>query len=307
MRTVRRNIDLQGAPSRVFGKQWIFGVGPQKCGTSWIHELLKTSGAARVPAPVKETFFFDRRFAKGFAWYAAHFANGEGTVFAEVAPTYFHSRSALRRIAAYVPHANILVTLRDPLDRLVSLHRHYLRYGLAKGSLKDVLDAKPELFESSLYGSCLAEICSLYPRNQVSVLLLEDLLENPRTWIAKLNELLSGRLPEELESLGVVNESRAPGNFYVARLASSIADFLRDRRVFWPIEAARRCGVKEAVFSRRSERRRPSAAAEADEETALRSVAPYLRAIYQDLSAPLVGVPTERRLGWLSRLSRYIH
>ncbi len=39
-------------------------IGPQKAGTTWIYEYLKTLPGVCVPVKVKETFFFDKYYHK---------------------------------------------------------------------------------------------------------------------------------------------------------------------------------------------------------------------------------------------------
>src|SRR5207244_12876712 len=109
-----------------------------------------------VPTNVKWSFFFYLPHEKGIACCASHFREvPEGARAVEVAPTYFHAPGAPRRIAAVNPQCRIVITLREPVGRLVSLYHHEQRYGMIpvhEGLLR-ALDTHPELLESSRYAT----------------------------------------------------------------------------------------------------------------------------------------------------------
>ena len=67
-----------------------FVIGPPRTGTTWLYEVLREHTV--LPAPTKETRFFDTHFHRGLDWYAAHFPSSTGDrMVGEVAPTYFAS------------------------------------------------------------------------------------------------------------------------------------------------------------------------------------------------------------------------
>ena len=71
-------------------------IGPQKTGTTWIHEYLRLSGHVVLPRGVKETHFFDKYFDKGVQWYASHFKEGDRIV--EVGASYFDKSDVPYRV-----------------------------------------------------------------------------------------------------------------------------------------------------------------------------------------------------------------
>jgi Sulfotransferase family len=111
-------------------------------------------------------------------------------------PLYLQSRVALPRIAELKPDARIIVSLRDPIDRMVSAHGvrtlngdetagldQALRAELARVRGRDQHDVKdpPQgpYLEASLYGENLQHLFQSFPRDQVLVLHLEDLAQDP--------------------------------------------------------------------------------------------------------------------------------
>src|ERR1700739_3448755 len=88
-------------------------VGPPRTGTTWLHGLLYNR--ACLPHHTKETYFFDRFYAKGLDWYASYFDYCDGTrALGEVAPTYFPYTEARQRISRDMPRCKIICTFRDP-------------------------------------------------------------------------------------------------------------------------------------------------------------------------------------------------
>ena len=121
-----------------------FVVGPPRTGTSWLHEVL--SRHTNLPAPTKETRFFDLHFHRGVKWYRAHFPNlRPDRLSGEVAPTYFASVDARRRIAKTVPAAKLIFIFRNPIQRVVSLYRVKRAYGLCPYSFEEALERDSEL------------------------------------------------------------------------------------------------------------------------------------------------------------------
>ena len=70
-------------------------VGPDKAGSSWLHEvLLKHPDVYLTPA--KDLYFFDRYYDRGSSWYAAQFRDArQEKIVGEVCQDYlFHPEAA---------------------------------------------------------------------------------------------------------------------------------------------------------------------------------------------------------------------
>jgi hypothetical protein len=159
----------------------IFFVGPPRTATTWLHSVLQD----RMNLPrTKETVFYDRRYGLGFGWYLAHFDHrADHLPKAEIAPTYFFSNLARRRILASAGRVKIVVTLRDPADRLYSLYRLRYSNGDFGWSLEDACEHDEEFStatESSLH---LAAWQDCFGAANVLTLLYEDLIADPQAFV----------------------------------------------------------------------------------------------------------------------------
>src|ERR1700676_3185895 len=91
-------------------------VGPQRTGTTWVHEVLKPH--LGLPRGIKETDFFLKNYAKGMQWYLEFFRGyPPQMLLGEVDPNYFGEDVVRERIEKDIPGAKIVVTLRDPVER----------------------------------------------------------------------------------------------------------------------------------------------------------------------------------------------
>lgn len=128
------------------------GIGPPKCGTTWLDAALRRHPEILLPRSVKEVFYFSRYHDRGSEWYRGLFSDAEHFVAAgEISTNYILQRSSLDRIAAFDPGIKIVVMLRDPADRLISHYRMLLENAAVTGSLEEVIASKGYLVRYSEY------------------------------------------------------------------------------------------------------------------------------------------------------------
>ncbi|MCP4069034.1 MAG: sulfotransferase domain-containing protein [Phycisphaeraceae bacterium] len=130
-RTAVRRWRLLSAGLRVLPDFLI--IGAMKSGTSSLFHYL-TQHPELVPAFEKEIHYFDQDEASfggrtgALAWYRSHFPikamiPSRSLVY-EATPKYLCHETAARRIAAVVPNARLVLTLRNPSDRAISHYFH---------------------------------------------------------------------------------------------------------------------------------------------------------------------------------------
>ena len=127
-------------------------VGPQRTGSTWLHQHLTQHPAICFPQDVKETMFFDRYYEKGLSWYTAHFTHrGEKQLCGEIAPTYFDVDVVPTRLHQLNPECRIIINLRNPVSRTLSLYRHHLSKGRVRGSFEEAVLQMPRIIDSGKY------------------------------------------------------------------------------------------------------------------------------------------------------------
>jgi sulfotransferase family protein len=225
-----------------------FVVGPPRTGTSWLHEVLNQH--TNLPAPTKETRFFDVHFHRGLKWYQAHFRVPlPDRPSGEVAPTYFASAQARKRIAEVIPRARLIFIFRNPVQRVVSLYRTKRAYGMLPWSLEESLRHDPELIASGQYATNLREWQRIFPRNQLLITTYDDLRNNPQLFIDRVSGflgipqiMLMERQLKRMHSSGTMTEPRC---YLATRSATILADWCKARRLDHVVAA-----VRDSVFMR---------------------------------------------------------
>ena len=163
-------------------KPTFIGLGAQKAASSWIYTVLKDHPQIGVSEP-KELDFFSNFYEFGFQWYERFFDDCRGCrAVGEVSPTYLPSVEAPARARDYDPELRIVVSLRDPVARALSNHLHEVREGrLDKSDLsfETGLANSPMYVERSRYAAQLRRWFDMFDREQVLVLLQEEIVAAP--------------------------------------------------------------------------------------------------------------------------------
>jgi hypothetical protein len=108
----------------------------------------------------------------------------------EASPTYLYYTAAAGNIREAIPHAKLIALLRDPADRAYSAWLHLVRDGHEALSFSDALLEEPARIQRGLdaawhyrafgfYFEKLKPYYALFPREQILVLLQEDLMQHP--------------------------------------------------------------------------------------------------------------------------------
>jgi Sulfotransferase domain len=115
-------------------------IGAQKCGTTFLYQLLVQHPHVK-PAFAKEVHYFDLNFRQGDKWYRSHFplrmSNSRRYITGESSPYYLFHPHAPRRASAVVPDAKLIVLLRNPVDRAYSHYQHQVKR--VKGERRETL------------------------------------------------------------------------------------------------------------------------------------------------------------------------
>ena len=172
-------------------------VGVQKGGTTALHAYLADYPDVALGDP-KEVHFFDDETqdwaSPDYRAYHAHFPEPAGRPCGEATPIYLYWKDSLERIAAYNPAMQLIVVLRDPVQRAWSHWRmEYARGAETQPFAWCIREGRQRLFgagpwgfhrefsyvERGYYGEQLERAFALFPRQQVLVLKSEDLRAAP--------------------------------------------------------------------------------------------------------------------------------
>jgi hypothetical protein len=228
-------------------------IGAQRCGTTWLDQHLRRHPQVYLPARTKEVHFFDTYYQRGMDWYLDYFPRREipaqACAIGEITPRYLFAPLAVSRIHRQLPHARLIVMLRNPADRA------YSQYGLSvvkqarEGGFETFLEQNYEAFYRGLYADQLRRVFALFPPEQVLVLIFEEVMADPHAALRQVCAFLQIRqdLFEGQDLAAKVGESRRPARPALRRLATALGKYVRDRDQDWIVAAARRLGA-DRVF-----------------------------------------------------------
>jgi len=159
-------------------------IGPDKAGSSWLHEVLLRHPQVFL-SEAKDLYFFDRYYDRGLDWYQAQFARAgaDHKVVGEICQDYLFHPEAASRIRRDLKDVRLMVTLREPASRAYSSYLYMLKHGEDVGTFREALTRRPELLDHGRYGAALRRFLELFPRDDVHVALFDHLQQAPQAFI----------------------------------------------------------------------------------------------------------------------------
>ncbi|GAA5521912.1 sulfotransferase domain-containing protein [Aliifodinibius salicampi] len=229
-------------------------IGPQRTGTTWVYKQLKKHQELCFPKNVKETMFFDQHYEKGLEWYYWHFRHkSDKQLLGEIAPTYFDEEKVPERIHSVNVDCKIFITLRNPISRAQSLFHHHLRKGRVDRDFSSSIEDIPRIISAGKYSKHIPRWMNQFGKNDVHVLLLDDIKNEPKDTLRKITNLLD--IPTISLDNGIdnkVNPATMPENITIAKYGAILATFLRSKRLHKVVEFGKRLGLK-SIFSGRED------------------------------------------------------
>lgn len=217
-------------------------LGAAKAGTTSLFGWLSDHPFV-APARQKEVHYFDYNYFRGEGWYRKHFPrrderdrfaaeHGRPFVTGEASPSYLSHQWAPQRLASLLPHAKLLIVLRNPVDRAYSQFQMSRREGeeplesFAQAIAAEEARLEPErarmlsdhwynswpigcwsYLMRSRYAEQIERWMQLFAREQFHFLSLEQLSADPQGTLARVHEFL-GLSPHEYRQLPALHVAR---------------------------------------------------------------------------------------------------
>lgn len=216
------------------------GIGALKSATSWLFHCIEEHPdlLTAEKANNKEINFFNFNFYKGYQWYENLF-EFDGRLAGEYSSLYFHNRMVPERIYDYNPDMKLILSLRNPVDRLISHHKHELRRGRLPKShhnLVKAIESNPLYLSIGQYATHLERFLNFFPRKQILVIFLNDIREDPKRISRRLYKFMSVNpeyMPKKLKERR--NVSHVPRSRTLQALRFKTSSWLRNNFGDWAI------------------------------------------------------------------------
>ena len=191
-------------------------LGAQKAGTTALYAYLRWHPDITGPS-FKEVSFFDRHYAYGERWYRAHLPIKRGALVGEASPSYLFHPVAPERVQQMIPDARLIALLRDPVERAFSHYQHEVALGREELSFEDAIAREDDRMQGEvermvqdptyfshawwnytyvsrgLYAEQLERWYAVFPREQLLVLLTDELAADTAGTYARVLDFLGAR------------------------------------------------------------------------------------------------------------------
>jgi len=166
-------------------------IGPGKSGTTWMYKMLSQHPEICV-SKTKETLFFQDYFKKGIKWYERFFKHCHGfQVIGEFSNTYFWSPVVPQRIyRTFKNNIKLITCLRNPIDYIFSVYLFMAKHGLTNLTFEEALEKEVEMKKRFLFYKCLKGYMDVFSRENICILIFDDLCKDPVTFLKKIYEFL---------------------------------------------------------------------------------------------------------------------
>jgi hypothetical protein len=235
-------------------------IGTQRGGTTSLYRYLKAHPSIGASSN-KDVHFFDRRFHKGVSWYRGHFpthiekflaerSHGRPFLTGEASPSYLFHPHAPRRAAQVLPHARLIVLLRDPVSRAYSQYHHARKLGFEHLSFEEAIEAEEERFarehervlqdehyysetykhlsylRKGIYVDQLKAWMSVFPREQFLILKSEEFYADPAATFKQVLAFLG--LAQEAVPVGQQQYKPYNNNTYSSKMDPAMRKRLQE-------------------------------------------------------------------------------
>lgn len=214
-------------------------IGAAKAATTWLQLCLQEQSSVFMPDP--ETHYFSRNYHHGADWYDGFFADApEGVLIGEKSNSYFEQPDAMQRIKTDLPEARLILQFRNPIERAYSDYCMLYRRGEVDARIEDHFkEDSPfgdRFLEGGRYGHHIDHIDSLFPAEQVLILVYDDVKARPAAHLDRVRTFLGlaeltpidARVKDKTEAILPLPVRRV-----LKGLKPAVAPFREDRWFAW--------------------------------------------------------------------------
>jgi hypothetical protein len=178
----------------------------------------------------KEPAYFAQNYFKGVEWYNSFFAdyNGEKAV-GEATVEYMVNENSAKRIKNDLPNAKFIFILRNPYERANSHYWHRIKKrNISKNlSFKKLISSGEDSFpiRYGLYYTHLKRFLNVFPKEQIKILMLEDLKRDRERVFKEIFKFLEVNPDVKIDYKGDKNTAKIQKSF----ILEDTLDYFREK------------------------------------------------------------------------------
>ena len=211
------NSRVESLPNLIVG-------GAQKCGTTSLHQFLKSHPDIFFPESPQEIHYFDidENYRRGLDHYRDFFRDQDGQkIIGQTSPLYLYESKVAERIHRDLDAVKFIFILRNPVERAYSHYWHEIRYGYETKSFEEALKLESirvakdfacrrhfSYVGRGFYAEQLQRFYSLFPRHDILVIKFEEFLRK-RERVADQCARFLGIDPDGFDTRNIERHNRA--------------------------------------------------------------------------------------------------
>lgn len=203
------------------------GIGAPRCATTWIYQCLKEHPQICMSVPKETNYFLSSKKTKD---YKSYFKDCKiSQLKGEFSTHYiFYPDKVIPRMKTQNQNVKLIVCLRNPIERAYS---HYLFNKSFGGicsffSFRQALNKEKILIKGGLYYSLLKKFYASFPRENILVLIYEDIQKDPLKFIQNIFKFLKVDDSFVPPSLNKKLNPRTDSRLYFPILSQTISKFV---------------------------------------------------------------------------------
>ena len=170
------------------------GVGAAKAGTSWISAVLDAHPQVCMGKNKELDYFLEKMplymqqqlgttetkmRPKGVDWLKKQFTHCQpDQLKGEYSPRYFNDPGSPRLIHDHNPDCKLIFNFRNPVDAVWSFYHHYRVFHPVDISFEEAFESMPEGRAYFTYINWIVRWLEYFPREQIHVILMDDIKED---------------------------------------------------------------------------------------------------------------------------------
>lgn len=173
------------------------GIGASRCGTTWVHAMLKKHPDIHMGPETKESrFWYDRtlfclgrdlRYQKGVDWYLNHIKARSDRKNGDISVHMLWDPVSSARLKKHFPDARLFAILRNPVEAAYSHYRQISATTAIAPSFDAAIEKYPDFIDERRYGTQLKRFYDDWG-DQLKVFFYEDLEDNPCQFLMSIEE-----------------------------------------------------------------------------------------------------------------------
>ncbi len=184
------------------------GIGTPRCGTTYLSHLLNQHSDIYFAPYYKEIHYFDNNYHRGLKWYSTFYNNTTNhKSCGDFTPSYMFQEKVISLIKEFNPRVKLIVCVRDPVNRAFSHYMQRNRYQNGKNNFDETIRHNhQDILGYGQYGYQLNQVLKHFSKDQIKIIVFEELIEKPQKILSELFEFLN------LNNF-IINSNETPKNY----------------------------------------------------------------------------------------------